>query len=104
MEGVTGPPTDLLAVSRKLGITDFVEDDIPYSGELDRKRDGTTVVYSRHLSPSRRRFTIAHELAHGMFDQPGRRFPRTGKELERLCDMIATELLMPRTCFRKAVG
>jgi Zn-dependent peptidase ImmA (M78 family) len=104
LSGVSTPPTDLPHVAEKLGIRDFIEDDVPFSGELSRSRNGTSVIYSRHLSRSRRRFTIAHELAHAMFDTKSRRFPRVGKELERICDMLAVELLMPVSPFMAAVS
>jgi predicted transcriptional regulator len=52
------------------------------------------------LSVPRRRFTIAHELAHVVIGQTGPNAPRAGKEPERLCDLIAVELLMPAQIFR----
>ena len=44
--------------------------------------------------------TIAHELAHVVVDRTGSNAPRAGKELERLSDIIAVELLMPAHIFR----
>lgn len=70
------------------------------SGELRRRRDGFTIVLSKHLSPSRQRFTVAHELGHAIFETSGPGCPRYGVELERLCDMLATEILMPHSLFR----
>jgi Zn-dependent peptidase ImmA (M78 family) len=62
------------------------------------------IVYSSYLSAPRRRFTIAHEIAHAIFESSGPRCPRVGKELERLCDMLATEMLMPSDVFLQLVG
>ena len=62
------------------------------------------VVYSTHLGGARRRFTIAHELAHAVFEKSGPNCPRSGKELERLCDMLAAEFLMPREVFLRQSG
>jgi hypothetical protein len=69
------------------------------SGELRQADDGLEIVYSSHLSPERRRFTIAHELGHAVLARTGSRFPRAGREVERICDMFATEVLLPRGSF-----
>jgi IrrE N-terminal-like domain len=99
LDGVKCPPTDLESVGSKLRINAFEAADIPGSGELRRDGDGFRILYSTYLSVERRRFTIAHELAHALLEQTGSRAPRRGKELERLCDMFAAELLMPKSVF-----
>jgi hypothetical protein len=62
--------------------------------------------------PYRARFTLAHEIAHTMIDPPtvrkaavelAARRPRGGDELERLCDEIAVELLLPYEMFARSV-
>ena len=104
LDGVPGPPTDLEAIAPRLNITGFRAEDVPFSGELRREGSGFAVVYSSALSPARRRFTVAHELAHALFETSGRNCPRVGRELERLCDKIAAELLMPRKVFLEWPG
>lgn len=104
LEVIPHPPTDLKALGRCLGVLRFEAEASPFSGELRRETDGFSVVYSTFLSPARRRFTIAHELAHALFESTGPNCPRVGKELERLCDMIATEFLMPRHLFLQESG
>jgi hypothetical protein len=99
LDGIPCPPTNLETLSPRLNILDVRAEDIPFSGELRREGQGFVVVYSSVLSGPRKRFTIAHEMAHAIFAASGPGWPRTGKELERLCDMLATELLMPRTLF-----
>jgi hypothetical protein len=99
LEGIQCPPTDLEAIRPRLNITQFCAEDIAGSGELQRDGDGFKVVYSSSLSPTRRRFTIAHEMAHAIFESTGPNCPRNGVELERLCDKIAAEVLMPRRVF-----
>lgn len=57
--------------------------------------------------PARRRFTLAHEICHTFFDgtrlhgvvdaEVGR--PGQGDDVERLCDLGAAELLLPRKPF-----
>jgi IrrE N-terminal-like domain len=104
MEGVPCPPTDLEALGPALNVHRFVAEPMPISGELRRESDGFVVAYSTFLSDGRRRFTIAHELGHAIFETTGPNCPRAGEELERLCDMLASELLMPRRVFLAHCG
>jgi len=104
LDGVSCPPTDLHAIATRLNISTFQAEDLPVSGELRREGSGFTVVYSSSLSPGRRQFTVAHEIAHAIFESSGPNCPRVGKELERLCDKIAAELLMPRKLFLECAG
>jgi hypothetical protein len=104
LEGIPCPPTDLEALGAPLNILRFEAEPLPISGELRRETGGFVVVYSSFLGASRRRFTIAHEIAHAIFESTGPNCPRAGRELERLCDMIATELLMPRRIFARECG
>jgi hypothetical protein len=104
LEGIQCPPTDLEAIRPRLNITQFCAEDIAGSGELQRDGDGLKVVYSSALSSTRKRFTIAHEMAHAVFESTGPNCPRTGVELERLCDKIAAEILMPKQLFLDRLG
>ena len=104
LDSVECPPTDLDAVGALLHITGFYPEELPISGELRRDTHGLKIVYSSYLSAPRRRFTIAHEIAHAIFESSGPGCPRVGKELERLCDMLATEMLMPSDVFLQWVG
>ena len=99
LQGVECPPTDLDSVGTKLGITGFEAANLAGSGELRKDGDGLRVFYSNYLSVERRRFTIAHEMGHAVLERTGTHVPRYGKELERLCDMFAVELLMPKERF-----
>lgn len=104
LEGISSPPTDLEAIKSRLDITGFYSEDLPVSGELRRDGNCFKIVYSSYLSPERRRFTIAHEMGHALFATSGRNWPRFGSELERLCNMLATEILMPRDIFHNLMG
>jgi hypothetical protein len=104
VEGVQCPPTDLGRIGTRLNIVGFYPEDLAVSGELRHEGGTFKVVYSSKLSAERRRFTIAHEIAHAVFESTGRGCPRRGRELERLCDMMAAEILMPREVFLKLVG
>jgi hypothetical protein len=95
LEQVPCPPTDLSAIERKVSVYSCVAEDIAGSGELRRDESGLRIVYSCHLSKPRRRFTIAHELAHAYLETRWPGLPRPSKEVEQLCDMMAAEILMP---------
>jgi Zn-dependent peptidase ImmA (M78 family) len=93
-------PTDLRAISAKLNVVQWRRNDtLPLHGRLLDEAQGLVVEYSSTQSSDRQRFTIAHELGHAVFARTGPSFPTHGAELERICDMIATELLMPRQTF-----
>jgi hypothetical protein len=97
LEGVPGPPTDLSAIERKVSVYSCDSEDIAGSGELRRDESGLRIVYSCYLSKPRRRFTIAHELAHAYFETCWPDLLRPSKEVEQMCDMMAAEILMPRS-------
>jgi hypothetical protein len=71
---------------------------------LRRESCGFRIVCASGQSAVRRRFTVAHELAHIVFETSGPRAPRVGADLEKLCDMLAAEILMPRGPFESALG
>lgn len=97
--GVSCPPTNLETLAERLGVAEISGEDLPVSGELRRDGKKLKVVYSNYLSHTRKQFTIAHELSHVIFESTGARPPRDGEELERLCDMLASEILMPQDIF-----
>jgi hypothetical protein len=104
LHGVAVAPTDLEALKEALNISEFSAEDVPFSGELRRQGKTLKVVYSIHLSENRRRFTIAHELGHALMEKAGRNCVQAGTDIERLCDMLATEILMPRNAFEERIG
>ena len=68
------------------------------------------ILFNPNRPPSRVAFTIAHEISHTFFPNSltGARFrsicqsnSKEANELERLCDLGASELLMPITEFQK---
>ena len=105
LTGIPCPPTDLPTLCTRLNVREVVEDDdTPVLGELRRENGAFLIVCSVGQSSVRRRFTIAHELAHVLFENTGPRAPRVGADLERLCDMLAAEILMPRPVFAAALS
>jgi len=74
---------------------------------------GRSIIYNPAVPRSRLAFSIAHEIIHTFFPSSinGARFrnicaseSREANELERLCDLGASELLMPLNEFQKAAG
>ncbi len=91
-------PLDLILT--KLGVSEIVREPLPFDGGVfdypgDMRR---RVVKLNSLSPeTRQRFTLAHELGHLFLDDLLGVKPlcRRDEQLERACDAIAAELLMP---------
>jgi len=105
LTGIESPPSDLKALATALGVCAWSEDpNLPVSGELRREGAEFRIFLAPGQSRGRQRFTIAHELGHAFFEHTGDRPPRHGEELERLCDMLATEFLMPTQRVRTYLG
>lgn len=74
---------------------------------------GRSIIYNPTAPRTRVAFSIAHEIVHTFFPNSinGARFrnicaseSREANELERLCDLGASELLMPLSDFQKAAA
>jgi hypothetical protein len=90
------PPTDLDQILPRVNVTGCeARSEFTGSGALLREGKAFKIIYSSGMHTGRKRWTVAHEVAHALFEKTGRNAPRSGRELERLCDMIATELLLP---------
>lgn len=111
-QGWQGPPFDPIGLADVLGIPV-----VPSAGVADARavptREGVRIEFNPNRSAGRRRFSIAHEIAHTFFpdhaEQVRYRSPHLPKEqardgaaesddgwqLEALCNIAAAELLMP---------
>lgn len=114
------PIERLTIVASMCGISEVVPMNIEQRG--GEKRDavlvpnvsgGRSIIYNPAVPRSRLAFSIAHEIIHTFFPSSihGARFrnicaseSREANELERLCDLGASELLMPLNEFQKAAG
>lgn len=104
LKGLKYPPTPLESIAGKLGVHEIREEqDLPGSGELRRKAGQLILVLNPETSVGRRRFTFAHELGHALLARTGPRAPTYGRELERICDLFAAEILMPTDVFIGAI-
>lgn len=90
----------LESLARKLGVSRIAEERLPFDGGLFRLRDGELVI-KRNVDSSfvRKRFTLAHEIAHLLLNTvpAHRNGSYADEDLERTCDLVAAELLMPTT-------
>jgi IrrE N-terminal-like domain len=109
--GQAHPPVDLIKVARVQGITAVRNGKLRNSlGVLRDGPDGFTVTLSSR-DPAKSRFTLAHEIAHTLLLHSKhstvvlgeRKTKLPHQKLERLCDTIAAEILLPYEMFREAV-
>src|SRR5579864_1154728 len=101
LRGIKCPPTHLEDLKQRLGIAEFrSEVALPVRGELRREGSAYVVVYEASLVRSLRRFTIAHEMGHIILGPRPHARSRDYK-LERLCDRLATEILLPYETFTR---
>jgi hypothetical protein len=102
-----GEPLDALAA--RLGVSRIIEEPLPFEGGLFQLPHGELIIKLNAKSPFvRQRFTLAHEIGHLLLGKPGLRSScGDDPDLERACDSIAAELLMPTedaTAFIQSLG
>ncbi len=101
---VRTPPVNLYRIARRQGICRVREQDTHLDGQLlELDRGEYEVILSRNAPSSRKRFTLAHEIAHVLLakekDMEG--LACGDGYLEDRCNAIASEILMPRKFLRK---
>ena len=111
---VTAAPTDLELVGSFRGVTQVAEAAMEESGRLLPVPGGYRIEVNASQSRGRQRFSHAHEIGHLLVptycQEPKRRDDSTTgeyrpkEEEEFLCDVAATEILMPVRIFRSAVS
>ena len=105
----TGPISDLDAVGEMLGITIYRA---PLGGDLSKAPSGAflnhpdvgfSILVNLDMTPGRRRFTVAHEIAHALFhSDEGPWVVSYGKSpRESFADEFAGEFLMPSEGVRR---
>jgi Zn-dependent peptidase ImmA (M78 family)/transcriptional regulator with XRE-family HTH domain len=107
-----GPVGDLDTVCELLGITVYraeLGEDLSrtVSGAfLNHPELGLSILVNLEMTPGRRRFTVAHELAHALFHSSDRRYlvSTAAKDpRERFADAFAGEFLMPAEGVRRVM-
>lgn len=113
--GVREPPVDVVRLARLQGVTDIREEPLGTTdAELIPTATGFEIVVNSDIrSVQRKRFSIAHEIAHTFFRPQTKAFrhrtvrvARKRAELpyrieEILCNAAAQEMLMPEELFRR---
>ena len=90
--------TSLERLAGSLGVRGITVTQMNFDGGVFEDSSGLHVRLNSESSPRRRRFTLAHEIAHLIIDRGSARGARRSHgctELERECDLVAAELLMP---------
>jgi len=120
-DGASNGTSDLYAIAQSLDIEIVSDPSLRYEGQIDRGSSGrATIRLKPHASERRMRFTLAHELGHWILQEEIEGLSRTSKdrlfqglsetsvqvqEEERLANLVAAELLMPRfvvlACFEQ---
>lgn len=107
-----GPIGDMDSVCELLGITVYrakLGADLTrtVSGAfLHHAEIGFAVLVNLEMTPGRRRFTLAHELAHALFDSADNRYlvsTAAKPPRERFADSFAGEFLMPTEGMRRVM-
>lgn len=108
-------PVDIVKLAISLGVQSVTVADLPCDAALiPTGKAGYRVLLSRWASANRRRFSLAHELAHVILQRiiPQTRsfetrsvfMPPGAKAEERICDGLAAKLLMPTPLFSADVS
>ena len=98
-------PADLRALAEAEAIELVEASSLVESGRAEWTKRGLRIAVRKSDSHRRKRFTLAHELAHCLvfgIDKTGVR--DHSKEEERRCDGFAGSLLMPEDRFRREVA
>ena len=105
--GAKEPPVDLECIARLQGVG--LVQELPL-GDLLGSTTSTPngfIVKINEAIPQKKRFTLAHEIAHTMLESRNTavravrmRKPGSHTALEAKCDRIAGELLMPQHMFQ----
>ena len=102
------PPIDIERIAVCLGVRQIISDDLGADGMLyPVGRNGFVIVVDKNHSPRRKRFSCAHEVGHILLGQGAnmttsrRVSSHAGEALEKACNEVAAEILMPRPLFVK---
>lgn len=115
--GHTRPPFLPEEFASLLGIRKIVRSDLgETSAVLLKSEDGYVIKVNQNHHPVRRNFSCAHEIGHALLSElnleptediefrtfnPQAHAIARARAIEHLCDVAATELLMPEPVFKK---
>jgi hypothetical protein len=96
------PPVDVYELARRIGAETVEEPSLQEDGRVEDGHRTTIILLRGGNKESRSRFTLAHELGHLVLANPDvLQLARDALEVERfdverMCNVFAAELLMPR--------
>ena len=99
-------PVNIESVAKALGAESVQRTDLSVAGMLLPTEESFKILINKNESWERQRFSCAHEIAHVIFDpkftpsmrQDTRQAPNA---LERNCEKLAAQLLMPEPTFSR---
>lgn len=103
-EGWSGPPFDPFDLARRLNIRVVPSQDVPDARLVSEKGQVSRIDFNPERPRGRLRYSVAHEIAHTLFpdcaEQTRHRASREQMradewQLEMLCNVAASEMLMP---------
>lgn len=112
-EGWDGPPYDPIVLADRLHVPVVPRDDVFDARLVAVGKTGVQIEYNPNRPPGRRRFSLAHEIAHLLFPdhrELTRNRERTNRaagddwQLEVLCNLAAAEFVIPLGSFRELAG
>jgi hypothetical protein len=97
VERFRNPGDALEDVAYRLDVDAIVVEELPFDGGIFERKGRTIIKLNSFSARTRRRFTLAHEIAHLMLaaSLPVKSSCVSDRNLERACDVLAAELLMP---------
>ena len=103
------PPIDIEALAANLGVDEVIDKPLLEDGRLERYGGSTKILVRSDISASRRRFTIAHELAHLLLTDSTSNLVATrhivGEDAEeRFCEDFAAAILLPSWWIQEVAG
>jgi hypothetical protein len=92
--------TPIYQLANILNIEEKIEKNILREAELYKTRKGWAVIHREGTREERRRFSLCHEIAHIILSSVNEQLSHLDNEkIEKFCDMIAAELLVPSYLF-----
>ncbi len=109
------PPVDLVKLATVRNVKSIKSVDLAIDGMIAVDHGGYVIELNKSHTTERQRFTCAHELAHTFFLELETTHPRPrmrvvdsnlelrSNEEERLCNIMAAEILLPDLPFKKVI-
>jgi hypothetical protein len=104
---VSNYPVKLEPLARYQGIKEIREEETGIDGQLFKLASGGyRLILNQRAPRARKRFTIAHEIAHTLLppNEEGAEYNCSNKLIEEICDIVASQILVPIQLLDKVVS